>query len=174
MAAGKITDIKNPWRDNLVPASYRGAFFHVEAGSKENGRRIVEHEFPKKDDPYAEDMGRSAYAFTVRAYCISYMRDEDSTLYRRDYRIARDLLLKVLQTEGDGVLQLPYLPPIHVVCARYRMTEEEKLGGYCTFDMQFLESGVPPFTPEIDSQQSLLDHTTDLVDRVLTQMLGHP
>ena len=85
----------SPWRKDLQPASFRGAFFHVETNSKENGRRIVVHEFPKKDLPYAEDMGRRAYEFSVRGYCIVYPKDlvgERNELYRRDYRIARNRL----------------------------------------------------------------------------------
>src|SRR5262249_60636117 len=70
-----ITDIHNPWRDALKPASFRGAYFHVEAGSKDNGRRIVMHEDPKKEICYAEDMGRRAKSFTVRAYCIQFPVD---------------------------------------------------------------------------------------------------
>ena len=49
-----ITDNHLPFRDNLMPASFRGAMFHVEAGGKESGRRIVVHEFPKKEFPYAK------------------------------------------------------------------------------------------------------------------------
>lgn len=140
-----ITDNHLPFRDALMPASFRGAMFHVEAGGKESGRRIVLHEFPKKDPPYAEDMGRRAFAFTVRGYCITYVRDTQFPLYSKDYRRARDLLITELELEGPGVLQLPtHVQPVAVVCQQYRITEEEKLGGYCVFDMQFVEYGIPP------------------------------
>src|SRR5262245_13364932 len=137
----QITDIRNPWRDALMPASFRGIQFHVEAGSRENGRRIVLHEFPKKELPYAEDMGRKAFEFTVRAYCIAYPFDTERELYRRDYRVPRDALMRELEREGHGSLQLPGLPPMYVVVQRYRVTEEEKAGGYCTFDISFVEFG---------------------------------
>jgi prophage DNA circulation protein len=144
----QITEIANtPWRDALMPASFREAQFHVEAGSQENGRRIVLHEFPKRDIPYAEDMGRIAFAFTVRAYCIAYPYNTDNKLYRRDYRIGRDALIDELEREGSGVLQLPLLPRMKVVVQKYRVTEEQKTGGYCTFDISFAEAGkhLPPF-----------------------------
>src|SRR5262245_63838069 len=130
-----ITDIKVPWRDELLPARFRNALFHVEVGSRENGRRIVVHEFPKRDEPYAEDMGRRAIEFTVRAYCITYPRNTDEPLYSRDYRDARNRLVTELETEGDGVLQLPTLPPMTVVCQRYRLTAEAPPGGYRVFHM---------------------------------------
>jgi prophage DNA circulation protein len=141
-----ITDIKVPWRDALRPAAFRGAVFHVETGSKESGQRIVVHEFPKRDLPYSESMGRRAMLFSVRGYCITYPFDAASggLLYRRDYRIARDVLINELETEGPGVLQLPTLKPCTVVCQQYRWTEEERIGGYCVFDMSFAEAGDAP------------------------------
>ena len=60
------------WRSRLMPAKFRGARFHVDTGVRESGRRIVPHEFPKRDVPYAEDMGRRAREFTVRGYIIVY------------------------------------------------------------------------------------------------------
>lgn len=134
-----------PWRGDIMPAHFDGNLFHVESGSREGGRRIVLHEFAKKDTPYAEDMGRIAAQFTVRGYCCTYPKDTEVILYNRDYRIARDMLQKRLDQGGAGVLQLPTYEPMLVVCSRYRLTEEEKFGGYCVFDMQFTEWGAPPF-----------------------------
>src|SRR5262245_7037860 len=150
-----ITDIHNPWRDALQPASFRGALFHVETGSVENGRRIVTHEFPKREEPYSEDMGRRPYEYSVRGYCISYVHDEETPLYRRDYRISRDLLRKELDREGHGFCPLALLVPLTVLCSRYRLTEEQRLGGYCTFDMTFVEFGIPPPFKATSSQYLL-------------------
>ena len=41
---------------------------------------------------------------------------------------------------------MPLLGTLNVVCSRYRVTEEEKLGGYCVFDMTFAEFGQAPAT----------------------------
>ena len=67
-----IKDIHLPFRDELLPASFRNAPFFCESNSRDNGRRIIVHEFPKKDLPYAEDMGRKAKTFSIRAFCITY------------------------------------------------------------------------------------------------------
>ena len=64
--------------------------------------------------------------------------------FAQDYRRARDLLISELEMEGPGVLQLPTLSPVAVACQQYRVSEEEKAGGYCVFDMQFVEYGLPP------------------------------
>ncbi|MBO4220815.1 DNA circularization N-terminal domain-containing protein [Bradyrhizobium neotropicale] len=152
-----IFDVPSAWRDQLMPASYNDARFHCEVNSRQSGRRIVEHEFPKKDLPYAEDMGRQAREFSVRGYCIVYPYDSEILLFRRDYRQDRNLLIEALEAEGPGVLQLPTQPPQLVVCARYRITEEERFGGYCVFDMTFLEYGIDPqrWAPPIDTAAAL-------------------
>ena len=163
--ASTIMDIQNPWRDQLLLASFRAATFHVEAGGKESGRRIVMHEYPKKNTPYAEDMGRRAKTFTVRAYCICYPMDlPNYPLYRKDYRIARNLLIDALEAAGPGVLQLPTLPAEYVAVNRYRLTEEEKFGGYCTFDIDFAEYGLPPqyLTPSINTA-AVLNTAKDVI-----------
>ena len=139
LASGKA------WRVHLKPAMFRGARFHVDTGVRESGRRIVAHEFPKRDVPYAEDMGRRAREFTVRGYIIVYPRDGlDDELQRRDYIPARDVLIQALETDGPANLQLPLLGILNVACQRYRITEEDKLGGYCVFDMSFIEYGQAP------------------------------
>jgi prophage DNA circulation protein len=144
-----IMDIHLPFRDAMagVPSSYKNAYFFTEANSKNNGRRIITHEFPKKDIPYSEDMGRRAKVFTIRAYCITYPYTMDGAaggLYNIDYRVARDNLLSVLEEGGPGKLVLQTLPPENVVVTRYRLTEEDAKGGYCTFDIEFAEFGLDP------------------------------
>lgn len=156
-----ITDpaLALPFRRDLVRAMFRDAQFHVEASSKQGGRRIATHEFPKRESPYAEDMGRHAFRFTVRAYCITYPFNFQPPLLMHDYRLARDLLQARLDDGTPGALTLPTLTPtgagtasmmpmpITVVCEHYTLSEEEVKGGYCTFDIGFVEFGVPPNNP---------------------------
>ena len=169
----RITDIQNTaWRNALMPASFRGAFFHVEMGAQHNGRRIVLHEFPKSDVPYPEDLGRRAKLFVVRGYCIAYPSDAAGTvlLYQRDYRPARNALINALEEEGPALLQLPTIPPVLVVAADYRWTEEERLGGYCVFDMQFLEYGVPRGDESEAADTALLEEADALKKQVAAVM----
>jgi prophage DNA circulation protein len=163
----------SPWRAHLLPAHFAGRLFHVEAGSQEGGRRIVTHEFPKQDLPYSEDMGRKATEFTVRGYIVQYPYDasaDPAFLYRKDYTGPRDALQDRLDQGGYGALQLPMMRPMNVVCSRYRMTEEEKLGGYVVFDMTFVELGAPPFRQTPDSRQNLLSQSEALKNQVLDQI----
>jgi prophage DNA circulation protein len=155
-----IRDIHLPFRDALLTASYKNAEFFCEANSRNTGRRIITHEFPKKDIPYSEDMGRRAKIFTVRAYCITYPYTMDGALgnlYNIDYRVARDNLVYVLEQAGPGTLVLPTRPQENVVVTRYRLTEEDRFGGYCTFDIEFAEFGIDPqvLTQSVNTSQVL-------------------
>lgn len=165
-----------------MPASFRGARFHVAAGSQESGRRVVVHEYPKKELPYAEDMGKRATEFNVRGYLIvyptsqtSFGRQSKDLRLRNDYRPARNALIKELERVGPGTLQLPSLPAMMVACQRYRLTEEERFGGYCTFDMQFIEFGQRPFTPAstfnnlAQQANSLTNQTSEALTKEIEQ-----
>jgi prophage DNA circulation protein len=168
----RITDLakNSAWRAALMPANFDGNPFHVESNAKESGQRIVVHEFPKRDFPYAESMGRKAIEFTVRGYCICYPSDTSDPLFMKDYRRARDLLQARLDLGGPGVLQLPTFTfptsPMNVVCQRYRLTEEDRFGGYCTFDMSFVELGVQPGKTDTSTQDALAQKSMALRDQI--------
>jgi prophage DNA circulation protein len=146
--ATKILELESgiAWRGRWMPAKFRNARFHVDSGVRESGRRIVPHEYPKKDVPYAEDMGRRAREFTVRGYIVAYPRDGQGELQKKNYIPARDALIEALESDGPATLQLPLLGIMNVACTRYRVTEENRAGGYCVFDMSFVEYGQPPLS----------------------------
>ena len=166
--------IKSPWRAALQQAQIGDAYFYCEANAIENGRRIVMHEFPKKNLPYAEDMGRRAFEFTVRGYCIQYPHDrvgnDGPQLKQRDYRVARDILSAALSSGDPLPLRLPtgrgtMTNEMLVMCPRYRLTEEERAGGHCVFDMRFVELGAPPKQPAPSSRDEMLKYFQELRDR---------
>jgi prophage DNA circulation protein len=167
-----ILDISNPWRDQLIPAAFRGAQFHCEANSLESGRRMVQHQFPKRDAPYAEDMGHQAYVWSLRAYCICYpVNVTGSDLYQTDYRLARDALFQKLADGNPGVLQVQTLPPMTVWCQRFKLTEEEKFGGYCTFDCTFIEAGTEVY-PLQDTATNVLNQAANLRNQIQAQLVA--
>ena len=143
------------WRQFLRRAKFRNSEFYVDTAVRDSGRRIVNHEFPKKDDPYAEDMGRRARDFTVRGYLIVFPNETsfpNDSLKKLNYITARDNLIRDLEIEGPAILQLPLLGAINAACSRYRVTEEDRLGGYCVFDMTFNEFGQAPANGNRNSQ----------------------
>lgn len=157
----------SPWRTKLLPAHFDGKQFHVESGSRESGRSIVLHEFPKSDTPYAEDMGRRASEFSVRGYIIQYPANTGATLYQRDYTIARNELVERLEAGGSGQIQLPMMIPMIVTCSRFRLSEEERYGGYCVFDMTFVEQGASPYQAVVDPTEQLVRRSQELRGAVL-------
>ena len=89
------------WRNQLVPASYNGVLFYVELQSRASGYRLVPHEFPKRDIPWTENMGRRVRHWQVHGYLVY------SPVNMPDVFGQRDELIAQLETPGAGVLVLP-------------------------------------------------------------------
>jgi prophage DNA circulation protein len=122
----------------MKAAMFRGATFHMETGARASGRRVVVHTYPKRNDPYSEDMGRTPIAFHVTGYCIG-----------PNYLQQRDALIGALEADGPGELQMPWPyagQNLQVMAGNYTMTESRERGGYCTFEMEFTEPGKAGFS----------------------------
>ena len=146
-----------PWRLRLQPARYRDAIFHVEAGARSGGRRLAPHEYPKRDEPYVEDMGRKMRGYTVTAYCIG-----------PNYQNDRNALIRALEAEGPGTLILPTLGDFQVKAGPYSVREVRERGGFCEFEMNFLEAGIEAaFTIE-DATQDLVQMSAKAAQGALT------
>lgn len=134
-----IRELPIEWREkHLTPASFREAEFqfHVDSGGKSSGRRVAPHEFPKRNTPYAEDMGRKMRKWTVQGYIIINPLDTD-------YVPRRDALIEALEADGPGWLKLPTFKPELVMCESYSCEETKGKGGYAAFTMSFCERGRP-------------------------------
>jgi prophage DNA circulation protein len=118
------------WRESLRSASFRGASFHVRSHDATLGRRTVQHEYPLRDTPYTEDMGRLARGWRVEAYVLG-----------PDYMAARDALLAALEEPGPGTLVHPWLGSLRVCVARATLRETTDKGGMATVSVEFLEAG---------------------------------
>lgn len=122
------------WRYRLMrPASFRGVEFKVEDAARSGGRRQALFEFPKRDDPYAEDMGRRARRFTVRGYLIG-----------EDYDAKRDALIAALEMEGPGLLIHYFFGEFRVSADSYEVSESRQRGGFAEITMQCVEAGISP------------------------------
>ena len=117
----------------MRPGSFRGVPFRVEDGRRGGGRRQAVFEFPKRDTPYAEDMGRRARRFTVRGYVVG-----------PDYDMWRAALIAAMEREGPGPLVHYFLGEHTVSPDSYEVSETRQRGGYAEFSLQFVESGQSP------------------------------
>ena len=145
-----IRDIRNVWRDNLIPASFRGALFHVEVSSRSSGRRTVVHQYPKRNDPYSEDMGREAVRWQFTGYLIHGDRGFPGNVLTQ---VAA--LIAACEADDAGVLVHPTLGTMLVMCERYSYGDKRQQGGYFEFDMQFVEAGKPAMMGSSDATSSL-------------------
>ncbi len=118
------------WRDSLRPASWRGVAFEVEATSGTFWRRVARHEYPQRDIPAIEDMGRATRELTISAFIIG-----DRYMQRRDQLIA------AAEKPGPGVLIHPYLGRMRVVCESFSLGETTTDGRMATLEFTFVEAG---------------------------------
>lgn len=124
------------WRDRIGMARFRTAAFHVGEAEREGGRRTVTHEYPLRDRPFVEDLGRQARAFPVDGYVLG-----------PDYMTARDELLAALEEAGTGELVHPYYGTLRVMVQRFRVRESTRDGGLALFSIDFIETEDAPAFP---------------------------
>jgi prophage DNA circulation protein len=117
----------------LRDASFRGAPFEVESRELAGGRRLARHEYPLRDTPFAEDLGRKAREYPVEAFIVEGRR--------YSYAQARDALIDALNGKGPGTLIHPSLGEMTVAVDSFRLKESSREGGYCTFSITFVEAG---------------------------------
>ena len=148
-----IRELPTNWRDRYQQAQFRWAIFFVENDARAGGRRVALHEYPKRNVPYAEDMGRSAIRFTVQGYLIGLSPAQEDS-----YLDLKDDLISCLEQDGPGVLQLP-LPygrkTIKVMVQAYNITESRERGGICTVDMTFVEYGDPTYRSTVSTSAEI-------------------
>ncbi|WP_263264038.1 DNA circularization N-terminal domain-containing protein [Pseudomonas sp. RIT-PI-S] len=132
------------WREQLLPASFRGETFLIEDTSVPVGRKVQLHEYPKRDKAYAEQMGKVARVHKVRAFIIG------ADCFER-----RDKLLKALETEGEGTLVHPWLGQLSVVPGQCEMSHSRREGGMVTFDLTFYP-GNAPLNPSVKANTARL------------------
>lgn len=144
------------WRDQLRSGSFRGVPFLIEGHERAGGRRAEIHEFPQRDEPYSEDLGRAAHRYSVNCYVLgpNYMAD-------------RDALLAAAEAEGSGTLIHPYLGSLLVQCLTVSMSEHAQDGGIAFFQLAFVEAGAKPApSTGSDTQAAALTAADDGQERL--------
>ncbi|WP_066667337.1 MULTISPECIES: DNA circularization protein [unclassified Sphingomonas] len=120
------------WRDDYRPGSFRGVPFRTQAAERQGGRRGVTHEFPGRDTPWTEDLGRRARRYTLDCFVAG-----------DDYFGARDALEAALEAPGPGTLIHPYVGTLTVNIEDYSVRESTDEGGVAFFTLSVVESGAP-------------------------------
>jgi len=120
------------WRDRLLIASFRGIPFHITTRDFDTGRRGPLHEYPKREAPYAEDMGRRARLLPASGYVIG-----------DNYRLQAAALIAACEVPGPGTFIHPSLGAFQVRCDSCVMSENEYEGRMARFSFVFVEAGSP-------------------------------
>lgn len=144
------------WQANYRQAQFRTAEFFVPDSDVSGGRRAVVHEFPQKEIPFVEDMGRKARQFSIDAYVLG-----------DDYMVGRDALIEALEKSGPGKLVHPYYGTIDVVCQSWSVHESRGELRFAKFSLSFVEAGVlvNP-TIVVDTSANVALKKTNALDKV--------
>jgi len=84
------------FKDDLRPGSFRGVEFFIDTSQRTLGRRATLHEFPNRETPFTEDLGRVADVFEVEGHLVG-----------DDYFKARKKLERAVNKQGPGELIHP-------------------------------------------------------------------
>lgn len=125
------------WKDRLFDASYRGVPFGVRENSRSGGRRVGVHEYPLRDTPLIEELGRAPRRFSVDAYIVG-----------DDYARVRDRLIRRLESPSagfpfrpGGILVHPTFGRVNVVPTSFREVESTEEGRMARIAIEFVEAG---------------------------------
>ncbi|MBJ6420952.1 DNA circularization protein [Enterobacter roggenkampii] len=119
------------WKDRLQEASFRGVPFKFEGEGSAVGRRVETHEYPNRDRPYTEDLGKVTFRPNITAYVVGDNCWEQ-----------RDRLIEALNKPGPGILIHPTYGELNVcVDGEIKVSSTSGEGRMVRFDLQFVEAG---------------------------------
>lgn len=130
--------------EQLQPASFRGVPFEVEASGITVGRRTVVHEYPQRDRPYVEDMGRATRNITLQCFVVG-----------SDYLEQAQALMHELEEPGPGTLIHPWLGEMEVTITSVSELLFDQGLGVASVTITATEAGdleFPAVTPDEDTE----------------------
>jgi prophage DNA circulation protein len=126
--------VSNAWLRLLRPASFRGVPFYYERVTHTHGRRYAMHQYPGRDVPYAEDLGRSQREWSFSAYVIG-----------DTFHAERMALLRACEEAGPGSLILPFVGRVEAVCTEFTFEDARGVGRHSAISLSFAEAGQEKF-----------------------------
>lgn len=121
----------------LRKASFRGVAFEVTSSDFKVGRRTQTFEYPQRDTPFTEDLGRSKRTITMTAYVIG-----------ADYITRMKRLIAACEKAGSGRLIHPWLGTMEVVAVDLTSPRFDS-NRIATVTLNFVESGKLEFPNSI-------------------------
>jgi prophage DNA circulation protein len=118
------------WAQQLQPGSWRGVGFVLDAGETAAGRRVAIHEYPYRDDAWAEDLGKLPRRFTVQAFIVG------DDVYQQ-----RDAMLRACEQAGAGTLVHPTMGSIQCVLLEFQCADRRERGRVVELQFSFIIAG---------------------------------
>lgn len=146
------------WRDRIGDgtAEFRGVVLYLERGSISPGRRVEVHEYPLRDEPYAEDLGRKAREWQITGYLVG-----------DDYDAQRNRLADALELPGAFEMRHSYYGTHQVVVTGdARITESTREGGMARVTLTVVRADDKPRYPRAvaDTQKVVEDRAESAFD----------
>ena len=150
------------WKDNLQDASLRGIAFKVDSDEATFGRRVQVHEYPNRDKPWAEDLGRATRRFSVQAYLIG-----------DDFFEQRNRLIEAIEKPGSCTLVHPYYGEMTVIVDdAIRVSHSQSEGRMCRISFSFVESGELSFPTAGLATGQKLSSSVSFLDDAISSAFG--
>lgn len=131
------------WLEDLRPATFDGAGFHVERWGHRIGRQAAIRRFPQRDAPSLQDTGRLPREYPLSGFVIG-----------DDFLVDKARLDRVVESRPEGypfasgkLLEHPFLGNLKVHCTRLNWTYSNSEGGFARFEATFIEVGEDPVLP---------------------------
>jgi prophage DNA circulation protein len=130
-AIQKILGLGGPtYFQQLQPATFRAISFQVLGGDSEFGRRTHVHEYPYRDMPWVEDLGRKTRLFRLTGFLVG-----------DDVIAQRKALIDACEVKGPGNLVHPTFGAKTVNLVDFKCTERWEKGRYFELTFTFVEGG---------------------------------
>lgn len=154
--------VDSGWRSRLRPASWRGVKFSMVDDEGTFGRRVQVHEYPNRDKPWTEDLGRATRRININAYIIG-----------ENYIDQRDKLITAIETAGSGTLVHPtYGEMKGNIDGQVRVTHSTTEGRMCRISFAFVESGELTFPTAGAASGQKLSGDADSLDSAISDMFS--
>lgn len=118
------------WYQQLQPGSWRGVGFVLDADDTAAGRRVAIHEYPYRDQAWAEDLGKLPRRFSLQAFLVG-----------DDCYAQRDAMLAACEQPGPGTLVHPTLGAVQCVLLEFQCSDRRERGRVVELQLTFILAG---------------------------------
>ena len=146
----------------LRKASYEGIQFEIESASLTFGRRTVTHQFPQRDLPYVEDLGRVTRQFSISGFIIGddFIERSRRLIEKIEAQVGTD------RRANHGKLVHPWLGTLDVTPIDSPNITYDRAKRICSFTLSFLETGTATTAKSVSWSNVLLSKADELYSKV--------